>query len=284
MSKRNSKKFSILKWISFQKNNKYIFFIVLLLCNQLLFSQKQKEVNGVVGSAYISDDVSPNQAKLQALNDAKINALKQAGIGEQVSSYQLLFSSQQKNDYSQFFSSDVQTEIQGAVQSYTIKSERIYCKSEFEIVCEITIDASVIKYDNKADVTFDANIEGIKGVYNNDEKMTFSVKTTQTGYLTIFDITDKEAFVLYPNEYEKQMAINPEKIIKFPIANIDYTLHTDLKEKETNRFIFVFTKTPIPFIKMDKNQITASENIFSWIYAIMPDQRKVAYKTILIQK
>ena len=61
-----------------------------------------------------------NQAKYSAINEAKINALKAAGIGENIKSYQLLFSSQEKNEYAQFFSSDIQSEIQGAVASFDI--------------------------------------------------------------------------------------------------------------------------------------------------------------------
>ena len=90
--------------------------------------------------------------------------------------------------------------------------------------------------------------------------------------------------MLYPNVYEKQILLNTLELYKFPIAKIDYTLHTDMKQQETNRLIFVFTKTPIPFIKMDKEQTTTHENIFTWIYSIMPDQRKVEYLTLSIQK
>ena len=165
-----------------------------------------------------------------------------------------------------------------------IQGEKIYCKNDFEIICEIMIDASIIKYETKPDINFDANIEGVKGAYNNDDKLTFSVKTTQACYLTIFNITDKEAFMLYPNFYEKQTICKPMEACKYPIAKIDYTLHTDMKPQETNRLIFVFTKSPIPFIKMDKNQVTTHENIFSWIYSIMPDQRKVEYLTLAILK
>lgn len=276
--------FSIQKWENFLKNSNYHFIVIFIFCNHSFYSQQIKEAKGVVGQALISGNVSPNLAKQQALNDAKVNALKATGIGEQINSYQLLLTSQQKNDYSQFFSSDIQTEIQGAIQSFVIKSERVYSKNEFEMVCEVTIDAQVIKYDVKPDASFDAVIEDIKGVYNNDDKLRFSINTTQPCYLTIFDITDKEAFVLFPNAYEKQLAIKPSEYLRFPIAPIDYTLHTDLKEKETNWLIFVFTKTPIPFIKMDVNQLTTSENIFSWIFSIMPDQRNIEYKTILIQK
>ena len=262
--------------------NKIVTFI-LFISNGVFFgfSQKTTNVNHIVGSAFVTGDISPNEAKAQALNEAKINALKAAGIGEQIKSNQLLLTSQQKNDYEQFFSSSIQSEIQGAVQSFNIKSERVYCKNEFEIIYEIVLDATVIKYDSKPDLTFDAHIEGIKSVYNNDENLTFSVKATKESYLTIFNITDKEAFMLYPNAYEKQI---PVEIKSFPIANIEYTLHTDMKTSETNRLIFVFTKTLYPFIKMDKEQITTHDAIFNWIYSIMPDQRKVEYITLLIQK
>ena len=272
------------KWIRWLKSNNSLFCFLFLFIANNLFAQKVSQVNDIKGTAYISGDVSPNQAKAQALNDAKLNALKAAGIGEHINSYQLLFTSQQKNDYSQFFSSDIQSEIQGAVQSYEIKSEKTYCKSEFEIIYEVTIDASVIKYNTKPDITFDANIEGVKGLYNNDAPLTFTVKTTQPCYLTIFNITDKEASMLYPNTYEKQEVCKSGELCKYPIAKIDYTLHTDMKHQETNRLIFVFTKTQIPFIKMDKDQVTTHENIFSWIYSIMPDQRKVEYLTLSIQK
>ena len=272
------------KWKRWLKINNYFLCFLILLAASNLFAQKVSRVSGIIGAAFIAGDVSPNQAKAQALNDAKINALKAAGIGEHINSYDLLFTSQQKNDYSQFFSSDIQSEIQGAVQSYEIKSEKTYCKSEYEIVYEVTIDASVIKYETKPDITFDANIENVKGTYNNEDKLTFSVKTTQPCYLTIFNITDKEAFMLYPNAYEKQAICKPMEACIYPIAKIDYTLHTDLKQQETNRLIFVFTKTLFPFIKMDKEQITTHENIFTWIYSILPDQRKIEYLTFSISK
>src|ERR1035437_4782417 len=126
-------------------------FLFFVLTADKVFSQETREAKAVKGSAFVTGDVSPNQAKIQALNDAKINALKAAGIEEHINSYQMLFTSQIKNDYSQFFSSDIQSEIQGAVQSYEVKSEKIYCKNEFEIICETTIDASVIKYNSKPD-------------------------------------------------------------------------------------------------------------------------------------
>ena len=248
------------------------------------FAQKTIDVKKIKGTAIISGDVSPNAAKIQALNDAKVNALKAAGIDEKINSYQLLSTSTVKNDYSQFFSSDIQSEMQGAVKSYSILSQKIYCKDENEIICDVMIDAVVIKYDTKPDVAFDVNIEGIKGVYNNGENLNFAVKATQDAYLHIFNITDLQATLLFPNQYEKQNKVNKNETVKFPIAEINYGLGNELKKQETNRLIFVFTKSLIPFIKMDKEQVTTSEQIFSWIYSITPDQRKIEYFALTILK
>lgn len=266
-------------------NKLFIFslIIVLIFTFVIVNAQQIKSIKNITGTYYISEDISPNQAKKNALNDAKINALKQAGIEEQINSYQLLFKSEIKNDYSDFFSSEIQSEMQGAIKSYEIKKSKNYCKSETEIICEVTIDATVIKYDTKPDISFDTYIEGIKSIYNNDDKLSFSVKTTQKSYLTIFNITDKEAFVLFPNSTEKQEILNSNETYKFP-SKMSYTLFTDMKQQETNRLIFVFTKSPISFIKMDKDQNTTSENIFNWIYSISPDQRKVTYITYVILK
>ncbi len=55
--------------------------------------------------------------------------------------------------------------------------------------------------------------------------------------------------------------------------------------RETNRFIFVFTKEQIPFINYDVDYLIDNrEDIFSWIYSIMPDQRTLEYHSLAIVK
>jgi hypothetical protein len=245
------------------------------------FAQKTTKVDNIAGSSAVAGDVSPNTARIQALNNAKINALKAAGIDEHINSYQILFSSQLKNDYTQFFSSDIQSEIQGAVRSYKINSEKLYCKSAGEISYDVNIDATVVKYDTRPDPAFTANIGGVKGVYGNGDNLAFNLKATKDCWLTIFNITDKEALLLYPNDYEKQSELKKLENYSFPTAKIDYTLGNETKKDETNRLIFVFTKEFIPYIKTNK-QVTSHEDIFSWIYSIPPDKRKVEYFTLSI--
>ncbi|MBK9284788.1 MAG: DUF4384 domain-containing protein [Sphingobacteriaceae bacterium] len=248
------------------------------------FAQQPVLVKNLKGQSFIEGDISPNQAKLQALNEAKAASLKEAGIIEHVNSYQMLFTSQAKNDYSQFFSSDIQSEIQGAVGSYTITGEQIYLNENKRIVSEVIIDAEVIKYNTKPDPAFTCNIEGIKAHYNNGDNLSFVIKVSADCFLNIFNITDNGSSLLFPNNYESANELSKLKPYAFPKAEIEYSLGNEQKKVELNRLLFVFTKTQIPFIKMDKEQICSTEAIFSWLYAIPPDQRRTEYFTLTIQK
>ena len=280
MIKVNLKKYLIVKWRKPITSNLVV--IIFFSSINILYSQEIKSVKNIIGNAFISGDISPNQARAQALNDAKINALKSAGIAENINAYQLLLTSQNNNDYRQFFASDIQSEMQGAVQSYSIKSEKNYCKNDKELICEVVIDAEVIKYNTKPDINFDVNIIGIKGAYNNNEKLTFTINSTEACYLTIFNLADKESTLLFPNEYEQHFLINSNQKINFPVAKIDYLMNTEVKPQETNRLIFVFTKTKIPFIKIGEGQLAKQDDIFKWIYSIPPDQRKIQYFQAII--
>ena len=102
-------------------------------------------------------------------------------------------------------------------------------------------------------------------------------------YLTIFSITDSEASVFFPNSYETDNKLLPIKVYDFPLGDVEYALDIDRRKQEINRLLFVFTKSYIPFIKMNENLITTEESIFNWIYSIMPDQRKVEYYNLVVK-
>lgn len=268
-------------------NNLLTMFVTFIFVTNMCFSQEIVSVKNAKGVSYIDGDISKNQARQNAINEAKIEALKKAGIGEFISSYETLFKSQVNNDFTQFFHSDIQSEMQGNIKSYFIKIDTVfYNKDVKQLEYNVIIDADVIKYNTKADPSFDAKIEGVKGAYNNQDKLTFSIKTTSDCYLTIFNITDHDASVMYPNAIEKNQFFLKDTLYKFPIASeqLDYELDAQ-KNKEANRLIFVITKQPIKYLDITGDaQLTETEKILTWIYSIMPDQRKVIYSQFEIVK
>lgn len=242
-------------------------------------------MHGVHGVGVIAGRVSELDAMQDAIDDAKIEALRKAGISEHLQSYELLFTSQRDQDYSQFFSSDIHSELQGAVQSYEIVSERRQqnpATGLFEL--EVVINAQVIKYDVRPDPTFNTEINGIKGVYDEGELLEFSVYATQDAYLHVFNINDHEASLMYPNPWEEHRLIEAHQQKKFPFGNVSYYLEKATTTTETNRLIFVFTKHPVQFSAFEgEAQATTAELIYSWLFGISPDLRSTNYQAFTIR-
>lgn len=251
------------------------------------YSQEHIDVKGAKGIAFIQGDISENKARENAINEAKKNALHKARITEHINAYEQLFSSQVNNDYAQFFSSDIQSEIQGAVASYSIVDEtKSIHPTTTQVVYTVVMDADVIKYNTKADYSFRVQVDSLQPLYKNEDKLTFTVASTHDCYLTIFNITDHDASVLFPNCIETDQFIQKEVKTGFPRkkSKLDYILETERKT-EMNRLIFVFTKQRLPYLAATGDeQLTEAEKIMTWIYTIPPDQRCIFYSQFHILK
>ena len=259
--------------------------ILVFICN-ISIAQKVIEVKGIVGVGEIAGRISYEEAKRDALNQAKVEALKRAGVNEHLQSYENLFRSEVNNDYSEFFSSDIQSELQGAVQSYEIvKHERKIDPLTNLFNVEVTINATVVLYDTKPDPSFNIRVEGVKGIYEQGEELKFSVYSTQNCYLHIFAITDTYTSLMYPNTWEPFKEIEAGKKITFPFSQIiDYSLYKNSKGPEMNRILLVFTKKPIRYLNITgEDQVTNTESIFSWVYGLTPDERRIDYQVFTIR-
>jgi hypothetical protein len=263
----------------------YIYFGFFFLGDFILLNAQQLITVKSIGISFISGKVGPDEAKQEALVDAKLNALRNAGIKEHLSSYQLLFTSQNNKEYSQFFNANIQLELEGAIKSYTIISEHTKPEGGSSFKIEIEIEAIVIKYSTIKDIGFDVNLSGFKAVYEVDQKLEFDLKLTQSCFMTIFNlIDDKECLVLYPLTKNKKIKLDANKTIHFPsnfTKEDDFVLYTS-KKQESNQLIFVFTKEDISYIRYNQDGMTSQEDMFNWIYSMSPDQRLVAYQSFFI--
>lgn len=262
-----------------------LFLTVCLLLTANIKAQQIKQVKGAKGEGIIAGRISESEARREALNQAKVEALRLAGVSEHLQSYELLFRSEVDHDYSEFFGSDIQSELQGAVQQYQVVEEKRGVDPVSNLfIIEVTIDATVILYDTGPDPAFQVEVNGIKGVYESGETLTFSVFSSMDAHLNIFNITDHSASLMYPNPWEQRKTIPAEKEISFPFGYVDYYLEPEKNAPEMNRLIFVFTKEPVPFLHYrGEEQATTAEQIFSWIYGLTPDIRRVDYQVFTIR-
>ncbi len=254
---------------------KNILYIVILLFFTLNASGQKKNVilvKNINGQAIGGINTAPAEVIEKAIKNVKLNALSEAGIHEQINTYQNLYRSETSEDYEEIFMSDVFTNISGIVQSVSIKDTIAqFDASNYALKVTITADAKVIKYDKKEDRTFDAWVNGIKNFYKSPSPATFTIKPTADCYAQIFLIArEQESYQLYPNQYEKKQILKANQENAFPtVSYIDYELTTNLKQ-EPHRLIIVLLKESIPFTGE-----VAYKPILDWIFSISPEKRVV---------
>jgi len=259
--------------------------LFLFIFNLFSFSQEIIiDVKKVQGVSYISGNTSPIAAKEQALNEAKLNALRKANISEEIISNETLLTSESDGNFQDFYSSDFYSNFKGAIKSFEIISDTMI-PVEQGIKRLITINAKVIKYKTVEDSNFIIDVDGIKGSYNAGNYVEFNVLSSKKCYLTIFWIDESGSGVLYPNNEEDYFPLIPNENYEFPLAdstrNYEITINNKEKSKETNRLLFVFTKNQIPFVKTTNSELN-KKYIFSWVNSIEPSERKIRSFSYLV--
>ncbi len=237
-------------------------------------------------------DISEKAAFEKAHNEAKLEAMRKAGVAENISSSDILTTNQSGSNFKQDLSSILSVEINGAVVNDSIVDEKKIV-DEYGTKYYVTINADVIKYETKADPSFIFKVEGVKEYYENDNLMRFSFLPFSDGYLKIFNINDNENFMVYPYFDKKGSMLNDtlnrlfranvklqfplNKLMGNPTTREDgYMLYTELP-RENNYLIFVFTKDNIPYIGN-----YTYKDVISWIYRISPDRRRVQFLDFVI--
>ena len=238
-------------------------------------------------------DISSKAAFEKAANEAKLEALRRAGVAENISSSDILTTNQKGANFKQDLSSILSVELNGAVLNDTILDETTANGQLGSIVYRVTMNVDVIVYDTKSDPSFKFTVEGIKEYYENNDLMRFSFLPYANGYLKIFNINDSENFLVYPF-FEKERSVLNDSLNKQFMANVKlqfpvnklmgnpstreegYMLSTEVA-REHNYLIFVYSKENIPFIGTP-----TYKNVISWIYNITPEKRSVQFFDFVI--
>lgn len=240
------------------------------------FAQKKASIiqtDSIAGVWYGGPSDTPEMVKQKAINNAKINALKKAGIEENINAYSNLFRSESANAMEEMFASEILSNINGTVKNVEILEAVMSATAEGLIKYDVLINCKVIKYKTKNDPAFDAWIEGIKSAYKLGEGVSFTVKPTKDCYLRAFWFTNK-SFVLLPNAYEKSSVLKAQVQYTFPDPNIIEAYETTIEkpdlQKELNRLVIVLLKNDLYYTGH-----VNYKDITDWIMSIPPDERNI---------
>jgi len=272
------KRYLIRRWRNLRVSKASLLLLLISLTFYNITSinaQNRITVKYIKGSCTVQN-LSPEKAKEEAILDAKKNALRQAGIIEDIKSLDALNTFSDNDKVNQFFNSFSTIELNGAIVDWSIVKEEKIIDEFNNFVYNVYIDAKILKYSTTIDKEFIVSIDGIKDAYREKEAISFTLKPTKSCYIKFFLIESPDSvFLIYPNEYEPAVAFEANRNFRFPMNDhINYTASLN-KSSESNLVLIIATKKNIPF---------ASEvnynNVMNWLNGIELDQKYVIVKLI----
>ena len=207
--------------------------------------------------------------------------MRKAGVSERLWSVTGLINEDDGSEFSQVLSRMTTLEINGLITvKDVVYSEEVIDDRRYAVA---TIDADVKLVDTKVDLTFQMEVNGIKGVYESGENMTFTVKLYgHDAWLRVFWFDESGGMLLYPSSYDSDAPLKKDKEYAFPLnPSIDYVMEKlDKSHKmETINIIAVATKRNIPFIE----DAVTFDSVLKWLYTIPADERTAYREAIIIQ-
>ncbi|MBN2174741.1 MAG: hypothetical protein JW731_11455, partial [Bacteroidales bacterium] len=202
--------------------------MVLIICFKTGYSQKKIDVTAQ--GSYEARDLTLEEVKNKAIDEAKRNAMVKAGISENVTMTDFLYTFEDDEKFNEIFQSFVSTETGAEIIVNEVREINRDINEFGNILMEVEIDATIFKHKEEKDPSFKFKVEGIKEYYYNKDPLNFNFLPTGDGFLKIFNVTDQTAFILYPYKDQAYSYLNDEmgrlfeknKKVSFPInPNMD---------------------------------------------------------------
>lgn len=251
--------------------------IVLLsiICTPLFAQSGAKRVTDVKGKYQIHGNISEDQAKKMALQEAKSEALRKAGVSESVYSVFGLISNDENQMFKEVYSEMSIIAIDGLINVKNVEySMENFGQDRYAVA---TIDAEVKKGD-QPDKSFILDVSGLSSVYKDQEDVNFSVKVYGAdSYLTIFWFDEKGGEIIFPNQLESNTFVPKGTTKKFPYFGA--YLNDPSSDFETVNLMIVASKYEKPY----RERKVTFESVLKWIYDI-PVQKRCAYHKMVTIK
>jgi hypothetical protein len=253
--------------------------ICLLVTTMSVAQQTTKTLEGVKGQWVISDDITPTEAREIAISQAKVEALRMAGVPEFVSESNVTYKAEKVMEPKEVFESLTTVDVSGEISEFSIVKEEKRLTDLGSFIYEVWINATVVIHSKARDPGFNMDVKGVRESYASPDKLTFEFKPWKDGFLTIFIISEKESGVLYPNRLEKKEKLVGQTSYSFPRSKaLDYEVTTE-GTIEVNYLLLLYTKQDIPF-----NADQTPENILRFIARIEPSEKCLKSFSLLIKK
>ena len=264
------------------KTNKTLYISFLFFSIQNIYSQKIFQISKIEGCQVLYPNLTIEEAQSRAIVQAKINALQEAGIGEQISSNQFYEVERGLRVNKDKFYESTSSDIKGEVVKFDLLgySKTVGSTGEILICAQAKID--VLKHDNQRNNIGNIELSGINDKYKKGDALELKLKSNTDLYYWVFLIDSDDKYqLLYPiSKLESNRISNNQEVI-LPNIN-DYKWNVDTaKLEEINSILIVYC---IENKIMGEKNISDFNSWSEWFQKLDYNSRNKIIKTFKIYK
>ncbi|HEX6893593.1 MAG TPA: hypothetical protein VF141_22935, partial [Chryseolinea sp.] len=142
---------------------------VMALWASCCFAQETKTVAGIKGEWIISNDITAIQARANAIEQAKAEALRSAGVTEYVAESSVLYKTEKDRKLEDIHKSVTSVDVLGEIAGYQVTREEKKLNEFGNLLYEVWINATVILHRTSKDPGFSVGVKGIQDSYRSPE-------------------------------------------------------------------------------------------------------------------
>lgn len=234
------------------------------------------------GKCELSRFITIEQAEHKALQEAKQEALRKAGVPENVWSVFGTVTESDGQAFKQAYSEMSVLAIGGLVnilETPTYTQEYNKVEKRTYVICKIHAE---VKKGDQVDKSYQIKVDGISSVYKVDEAFSMNIQVSFDSYVRVFWFNESDGSQLLPNSYEQNNFVAKGTTRVFPNTeqyDLGVVKSDPTKDTELVNVMVVATKTDYPFFE---DSVTF-ESLLKWIYDIPASDRCASFETFYIK-
>lgn len=271
----------------------FIIAFMLVCAFSVLSAQRERTVTvTAVGSYVANQNETPACGRAQALLEAKKQALREAGVTEDISSTAIIVMGDAGNDFREISSELSRIELEGRVRVKEQTDAPPMFTNDGLVKYATTIRAEVVLQETEEDLNFRFKTDGLQNTYLSGETMTFTVTPVADCYLRVFLLGKhpNSNAQIYPIEgVFKDVRLKAGETVSFPPAArqflydqpFEYTLEMESEKDDLEQdvLLIVALKKPYPF-----TEEVGYETVIRWLSKIKRNEKCVQWQGVNIIK
>lgn len=271
----------------------YTISFILLLATLSLTAQRERTATVTATGSYVGGKYETfAEGQARALQEAKKQALREAGVAENISSTAIVVMGGTGNDFREISSELSRIELEGRVRVKEQSDASPVFTNDGLVKYATTIRAEVVLEETEEDLNFRFKTDGLQNTYFSGETLSFTVTPTIDCYLRVFLLGKHPTgnAQIYPLDgVFKDVRLKAGETVPFPPTDrkflydkpFEYSVEMENENDnlEQDVLLIVALKKPYPFVE----EVTY-ENVITWLSRIKRNEKRVLWQGVNIVK